>query len=257
MVKGAFHPLSVPLSRRASASDGVQIWSKLIFGWEADRTLDVRAILMAPFVSTVTSLAPASLAARIARAMSACVTLAGRRGIDHLHAICERRRTTVVQATNRRRRSRARNAEMPHWNSARSLGGERLAGNARETDSRCEFDDRLHQAPLRQLRFRRHPNAALLAFCRRFDGAVVQPGTVPLSQLVHRSSVKFTSSLTVAQNTTILRGKGDQECPAFAPVREQLDDPQIEPRGIIVVMGCLDRLGLQMSSGCPGHMARR
>jgi hypothetical protein len=36
---------------------------------------------MTPLPSTVTSLAPASLAARIARAMSACVTLAGRRGI--------------------------------------------------------------------------------------------------------------------------------------------------------------------------------
>ncbi len=41
----------------------------------------VSAIRITPLPSTVTSCAPASLAARIARAMSACVTLAGRRGI--------------------------------------------------------------------------------------------------------------------------------------------------------------------------------
>ena len=46
--------------------------------------LAVSAIRITPSPSTVTALAPASLAARIARAMSACVTLAGRRGITPL-----------------------------------------------------------------------------------------------------------------------------------------------------------------------------
>ncbi|MGJ4996954.1 hypothetical protein ACQR0Z_21205 [Bradyrhizobium sp. HKCCYLS3077] len=47
------------------------------------------AILITPSVSTMTSAASVSFAARIAREMSACVTLAGRRGIEHLHPICE------------------------------------------------------------------------------------------------------------------------------------------------------------------------
>jgi len=43
--------------------------------------LSINTIRITPLPSTVISLAPASLAARSARAMSACVTLAGRRGI--------------------------------------------------------------------------------------------------------------------------------------------------------------------------------
>src|SRR5579872_1191612 len=44
---------------------------------------------MTPSLSIVTAPAPAALAARIARATSACVTLAGRRGIVLLHCLAD------------------------------------------------------------------------------------------------------------------------------------------------------------------------
>src|SRR5262249_32872793 len=83
IAQDAFHPLSVRFRKRCNGSDGVHSRSTLFEG-AIVRELAVSAIRITPSPSTVTSLAPASLAARIARAISACVTLAGRRGMTFL-----------------------------------------------------------------------------------------------------------------------------------------------------------------------------
>jgi hypothetical protein len=69
----------VRFRKRCNGSGGVHSKSTL-FEESIIQELAVSAIRIAPSPSTVPSFAPASLAARTARAISACVTLAGRRG---------------------------------------------------------------------------------------------------------------------------------------------------------------------------------